>query len=186
MIEIYHFLTITFHLSQSYDKERNVNKFPTIEREIDNIYRGIVEIYEVQILFSIFLHFPFNFTTNFLPRCVFVLSFSFLSLFYTTAHFLIDINYFTDRAKFNVASTFVSTSENTNSNTWLVDKFKRVLLKKIRFGFYKKMFLYPVRRNLSKLYKLITIRISEIDVNVSKWFVWSVVAIIRNLLEEER
>lgn len=116
MIEIYHFLTITFHLSQSYDKERNVNKFPTIEREIDNIYRGIVEIYEVQILFSIFLHFSVQLHDKFSSSLRFR-SLLLFSLSYTTAHFLIDINYFTDRAKFNVASTFVSTSENTNSNT---------------------------------------------------------------------
>lgn len=151
MIEILYFLATTFHLSQSYDKERNINKFPTIEREIDNICQGLWKFTRFKSFFRFF--FIFRSTSR---QIFFLVAFSFspplFSLFlYTTVHFSIDINYFTDRAKFNVASTFVSTSENTNSNTSLVDKFKRILLKKNSIRFRKQMFLYPVRRNLSKL-----------------------------------
>lgn len=104
--------------------------------------------------FSVQLHdkFPSSLRLRSLLPSPFFLSF-------TTVHFPIDINYFTDRAKFNVASTLVSTSENTNSNTSLVDKFKYVLLKKIRWflRFRKKMFLYPVKKKfIETLHKLTT------------------------------
>lgn len=165
MIEIHHFLATTFYIYPNDTIKKETRKsFQLIE--IDNIYQELWKFTRFKSFFRFF--FIFHSTSR---QIFFLVAFSFsplFSLFYTTVHFPIDINYFTDRTKFNI-STFVSTSENTNSNTSFVDKFKYVLLKKIRFGFYvfeKKMFLYPVRRNLSKLYKLITITISGIDVDV--------------------